>query len=129
MSTHCKAGILKLSISDHYAIFCICKDSLIGTKNSVITKISFCDKNVHKFHWNLKPESWNSVYSASGTHPAFTRFQAVIDRHLNNNFKMQTIAMNYKNRHPWMTEELRTRIKKQKCTIRRDIEKKDKDIQ
>ena len=41
VSTHCKAGILKLSISDHYAIFCICKDSLIGTKNSVITKRHF----------------------------------------------------------------------------------------
>ena len=94
VSTHCKAGILKLSLSDHYAIFCICKDSLIGTKNSVITKISLCDKNVHNFHCNLKQESWNSVYSASGTHP--TRLQAVIDRHLNNNFKMHTIAMSYK---------------------------------
>ena len=38
---------------------------------------------------------------------------------------MQTIAMNYKKRHPWMTEELRTQIKTQKCTIRRDIEKKE----
>ena len=89
VSTHCKAGILKLS---------------------VITKIS--DKNVHNFHCNLKQKSWRSVYSASGTQPAFTRFQEVIDRHLNNNFKMQNFAMNYKNRHPWMTEELRTQIKR-----------------
>ena len=111
MSTHCKAGILKLSISYHYAIFCISKDSLIGNKNSVITNRSFCDKNIHSFHGNLKQESWKSIYSASGTQPAFTRFQEVIDWHLNNNFKMQTFAMNDKNRHPWMTEELRTQIK------------------
>ena len=129
MSTHCKAGILKLSISDHCAIFCISKDSLIGTKNSAITKRSFCDKNVHNFHCNLKQESWNYVYSASGTQPAFTRFQAVIDHHLNNNFKMQTIAMNYKNRHPWMTEELRTQIKHKNALYAETLKKRDKDIQ
>ena len=33
--THCKAGI-----SDNYAIFCISKNSLIGNKNSIITKRS-----------------------------------------------------------------------------------------
>ena len=32
VSIHCKAGILKLSIYDHYAIFCMSKDSLIGHK-------------------------------------------------------------------------------------------------
>ena len=32
VSTHCKTGILKLSISDHYANFCISKISLIGNK-------------------------------------------------------------------------------------------------
>ena len=42
VSTQCKAGILKLSISGHYAIFCISKKSLIGNQNSVITKIRFC---------------------------------------------------------------------------------------
>ena len=61
--------------------------------------------------------------------PAFTRFQAVIDHHLNNNFKMQTIAMNYKNRHPWMTEELRTQIKHKNALYAAKLKKSDKDIQ
>ena len=55
--------------------------------------------------------------------------QAVIDHHLNNNFKMQTIAMNYKNRHPWMTEELRTQIKHKNALYAETLKKKDKDIQ
>ena len=50
-------------------------------------------------------ESWNSVYLSSGTQPTFTRFHAGIDRHLNNQFKMQTIAINYKNRHPYGMEK------------------------
>ena len=124
MSTHCTAGILKLSIS----LFCISKDSLIGTKNCFITKRGFCDKNEHNFHCNLKQESWNSVYSASGTQPAFTRFQGVIDRPLNNNFKMKSIAMNYKNRHPWMTEELRTHKKKLYADIGKTIKISKKNI-
>ena len=82
-----------------------------------------------RFDESIKQESWNYVYSASGTQPAFTRFQAVIDHHLNNNFKMQTIAMNYKNRHPWMTEELRTQIKHKNALYAETLKKRDKDIQ
>ena len=38
-------------------------------------------------------------------------FQGVIDLHLNTFFKKRTFMMNYKNRHPWMTEVLRNKIK------------------
>ena len=108
--------------------FCICKDSLIGTTIVLSQREVFVIK-LHNFQCNLKQESWNSVYSASGAHPAFTRFLAVIDRHLNNNFKKQTIAMNYKNRHPWMTEELRTRKKNTNALYAETLKKNDKDIQ
>ena len=35
---------------------------------------------------------------------AFSRFQSVIDMHFSTVFKMQTCTINYKNRHPWMTD-------------------------
>ena len=73
VAIHCEAGILKLSISDHYAIFCISKSATIHNNNTMITKRSFCDKNVHNFHCCLKSESWNSVYSACDIQLAFTR--------------------------------------------------------
>ena len=38
--------------------------------------------------------------------------KGVFYQHFNSSFKMQTYAMNYKNRHPWMTEALRTQIKR-----------------
>ena len=67
VATNCKAGILKLSISDHYAIFCISNSITPRCKNATITKRSFCDKNVHNFLCCLMSESWNSVYSARDT--------------------------------------------------------------
>ena len=42
---------------------------------------------------------------------AYSRFQGVLDLHLNTSFKRQTFTMNYKNRHLWMTGALRSQIK------------------
>ena len=37
----------------------------------------------------------------------------MIDLHFKYNFKMQSFIINYKNRHPWMTQALRTQIIKE----------------
>ena len=42
---------------------------------------------------------------------AYSRFQGVLDQHLNTSFKRQTFTMNYKNCHPWMTDALQFQIK------------------
>ena len=67
-------GILCTSISDHYAIFCISKHIMNPNTNNLITKRSFCDKNVYNFHNCLKNESWDSVYGRKYVQSAFTRF-------------------------------------------------------
>ena len=41
---------------------------------------------------------------------------------MNNNFTMQTFTVNYKNRHPWMTEVLCIQLK-HKNALYADIEK------
>ena len=110
LATKCDAGILQLSISDHYAVFCVSKNVVLNNKHSIFTKRIFCDKNVYNFNYRLTSESWDSVYQSSDTQIAFTRFQGVLDQYLNTVFKMQTFAMNYKNRHPWMSEALRNKI-------------------
>ena len=68
--------------------------------NNLITKRSFCDKNVYKFHNRLKNESWDFVYSSKCVQSAFTRFQGVIDQHFSTNLKKRTVMINYRNRHP-----------------------------
>ena len=42
---------------------------------------------------------------------AFSRFQSVMDLHFSTVFKIQTCTINYKKRHPWMTDALRAQIK------------------
>ena len=105
------AGVLTVSISDHYGIFCINNSSKIHNNNTQIVKRSFCDRNIANFRQCLMSESWDFVYLSSDLQSAFSRFQGVIDLHLDTNFKKRTFMMNYKNRYPWITEALRTKIK------------------
>ena len=38
IATSCKAGILRTTISDHYAIFCISKKETLSSNNTIIKK-------------------------------------------------------------------------------------------
>ena len=106
------AGVLTVSISDHYGIFCINNSSKIHNKNTQIVKRSYCDRNIANFKQCLLHESWDFVYLSSDLQSAFSRFQGVLDLHLNTNFKKRTFMMNYKNRYPWITEPLRTKLRR-----------------
>ena len=44
IATSCKAGILRTSISDHYAIFCISRNETLPNDRRCIEKRSFCEK-------------------------------------------------------------------------------------
>ena len=107
----CNSGILEVSISDHYAIFAI--DNTIHTKVNTpqVTKRSFCNKNIENFRRCLNNQSWDFVYESEDLQAAFSRFQGVIDVHFNSNFKLHTFTRTYINRHPWITEALRTQIR------------------
>ena len=76
-------GVLTFSISDHYGIFCVNNSSKIQNKNTQIVKRSFCDRNIANFKKRLLQESWDFVYESSDLHSTFSRFQVVIDLHLN----------------------------------------------
>ena len=110
LATSCKAGILRTRISHHYAIFFISKKETLSSNNTIIKKRSFCDKYTYSFNNRLTNESWDFVYETDSTQLTFTLFHGVIDQHFEYNFKMQSFIINYKNRHPWMTQVLRTQI-------------------
>ena len=44
----CKSGILRVAISDHYAIFCINKSVTINNAKQTVTKREFSNKNIAK---------------------------------------------------------------------------------
>ena len=111
LSSNSAAGILKVSISDHYAIFCILKYATIQDKTKIVKQRNFGEKNIATFTTRLNNENWDFVFMSECAQSAFSRFQSVIDLHFSTVFKMQTRTINYKNRHPWMTDALRAQIK------------------
>ena len=72
ISTSCKTGILRTSISDHYVIFCISINETLSSNRRCIEKRSFCEMNVFAFNNQLTNESWDFVYETECTQPAFT---------------------------------------------------------
>ena len=105
----CESGILRPFISDHNAVFCVLNDTTVFNDKHAYIKRNFCKRNISKFCKFLKNELWNNIYY-SGTQEAFTEFQRLINNHFNKSFNKQTFIFTYKNRYPWMTNSLRTKI-------------------
>ena len=111
LSSNSAAGILKVSISDHFAIFCILKYATIQDKTKIVRIRNFGERNIATFTTRLNNENWDFVFMSECAPSAFSRFQCVNDLHFSTVFKIQTRTINYKNRHPWMTDALRAQIK------------------
>ena len=107
----CDSGVLKTSISDHYAIFCIANNAVVNKTCTQSTRRSFCDRNIANFNIALINTSWDFIYDNADMQSLYTSFQTVIDRLINTHFKMESFTTNYKNRHPWLTGPLRSQIK------------------
>ena len=56
--------------------------------------------------------TWNHIFNITDAQSAFIELQGVIDHFIENCFPEQTVMMNYKNRHPWLTPKLKASIKK-----------------
>ena len=113
-----ESGILRPFISDHNAVFCVLNDTTVfNDKHAYVfflyIKRNFCKRNISKFCKFLKNELWNNIYY-SGTQEAFIEFQRLINNHFNKSFNKQTFILTYKNRYPWMTNSLRTKIAEKK---------------
>ena len=127
-TSKCDSGILEVSISDHYAIFAIDNSTHIKANAPQVTKRSFCNKNIENFRRCLNNQSWDFVYESEDLQAAFSRFQGVIDVHFNSNFKLHTFTRTYINRHPWMTEALRTQIKLKNAMYKEYVKSNNADI-
>ena len=105
-----RSGILRLSISDHYAVFCVNTSINVKADKQTVTKRNYSQKSISKFTKSLTNQSWISI-NILDVQSAFSWFQRVIDLHFEEHFPKQTFTMTYKTRLPWLTEKLRTQIK------------------
>ena len=104
---------MHVNIADHKGVFCINNDSDLFSSNTTKYKREFNFKKIAQFNKSMITESWDYAYS-SDFKTAFSRFQQTCDRYFDKNFPVLAYKINYKNRHPWMTEQLRNRIKQKK---------------
>ena len=105
----CDSGILCTDFSDHFPIFCFINNlALDKFKYTLIKKRTYNAK----FNCSLLNQNWGYVYNEPTAQGAFTVFQRFIELHIERAFPLQTVKMNYKNKHPWMTAELRFQILK-----------------
>ena len=110
----CDSGILYTDFSDHFPIFCFINNlALNKSRYTFIKKRTYNAKNIAKFNSSLLNQNWDYVNNESTAQGAFTVFQRLIDLQIERAFPLQTVKMNYKNKHPWMTAELRLQIKKE----------------
>ena len=105
-----RSGILRLSISDHYAVFCVNTSINVKADKQTVTKRNYSQKSISKFTKSLTNQSRISI-NILDVQSAFSWFQRVIDLHFEEHFPKQTFTMTYKTRLPWLTEKLRTQIK------------------
>ena len=76
---HGDAGILRITISDHYGIFCINRNCKVTIDQSVTIKRSFNNKNRAQFNHCLRNQTWDTVYGSTDMQSAYSEFQRVID--------------------------------------------------
>ena len=99
-------------VSDHFSVFCIISQTSIQEKVPTISKRNFNGKNIDIFKNCLLNHNWDSVLSCNEAQRAFSVLQGVIDQLIEQIFPEQTFTVNYRNRHEWMTPELRMAITK-----------------
>ena len=108
----CDSGILCTDFSDHFPIFCFINNlPLNKSKYTLIKKRTYNAKNIARFNNSLINQNWDYVFNEPTAQGAFTAFQRLIDLHIERAFPLQTVKMNYKSKHPWMTAGLRSQIK------------------
>ena len=95
LADNCKSGIFRLSISDHYAIFCVNHNIHISDAKCTMIKREFTQRNISRFNKCVEKQSWISL-NPLDVQGAFSWFQRVIDLHIEDNFPKRTFTMTYK---------------------------------
>ena len=105
-------GILCTDISDHYPIFYIAKT----TKPSCSDQLYYLRRKINqktstKFIEKISSVDWNFITDVQDPQEAYTLFHKTTSDMYNLCFPYEKIIKKYDNRKPWLTTELKERIK------------------
>ena len=106
-------GVLLTEITDHYPVFSITHATLNNHQASeYIVFRNLKKENYDKFQHCISEMDWTTVMNSSSCEPAFNLFHEKIKCCYNQSFPLQKVRRKYNNRIPWLTEGLKTAIKK-----------------
>ena len=86
-------------------------------------KRNFGNQNVSKFRKMLKIQNWNNVFFEECVQTAFSEVMKIITSSFNECCSLEKVKVIYKNRHDWVTKELKADMKKREEMFK--LSKKD----
>ena len=108
----CFSGIMYTDISDHFPVFLIDCRRTCNKKDEYVTKRVFSQRNIAKFNDKLANTNWQHVLSSIDPEEAYTIFYRQLVTDYDSCFPLRTFRSAYKNRKPWLSDDLREMIKR-----------------
>ena len=109
---NCTSGVLTFfTQSDHYPIFTIRKNVMPPKPKTHVNKRNHNHKNIANFKRCIKSINWNNVYYINNMILQFDFFMNNIINIFDKCFPIESTKINYKNRNPWINQNLKNEIK------------------
>lgn len=119
------AGILATDVSDHCPVFCITPFRLNAVKSdNYVVKRIFNDRNKTKFMGKLSDCDWTECLRQTDCQTAFSMFYNQYVSHFDECFPLKKIKVGYKNRKPWLSDDLKQSIKRKNALYRKFLKSK-----
>ena len=120
-------GILYTDISDHFPVFVIDYSNECSSEPPLLYKRVFSDTNKSKFHKQISDTNWTSVLQCNDAQVAYTTFHNTFTHIFNECFPLKQYKLGYKNRKPWIPENIKKCIKKKNKMYWTSIHKRAQD--
>ena len=112
MHNNYEGGIVITDISDHFLIFCVLQSEVPQKADSFSLKRNFSNNNRNLFKRMIANINWSDIYDCVDTQSAYHYLHATIRSNFDKCFPKETYKNTYKDRLPWLTNELKQQIKK-----------------
>ena len=108
----CTKGIFYTDITDHFPVFYIDSNFQNNVETEYIYKRFFSDDNVKTFRDILSDSNLDNILTLSDPQTCMTILHEALCKAHNIAFPLKKIRLKYRNRKPWLTDALKTSIKR-----------------
>ena len=111
-ATNFYQGILVTDITDHYPIFHVAHFEVNSKPiDDYFYKRDMSSRNYASFYDNISMIDWSDIMSSGNCQNSFSLFYDKMKYHFDKSFPLKRMRKGYKNKLPWLTDDLRKSIK------------------